>query len=403
MNYRDSLAWLFGTQSFGIKLGLENTQRLLEACGRPQDHLRFLHVAGTNGKGSTCVMMDSVLRAAGHRTALYTSPHLVDFRERVRVDGQMIPESSTAEGLTLLRDASDGWEQAPTFFELATVLAAWWFAREEAEFVVWETGMGGRLDATNAVMPLVSVIMPVGLDHQAWLGETITLIAAEKAGIIKPGVPVISAPQADEVRAVLEAKAVEVGVQIGFVSAPWEAGPVGLAGAHQRWNAAVALAALRAAGVEVGEEAVRSGLAKVKWPGRFQRAGAALVVDGAHNPPATAVLVATWREVFGHVKARLVFGVLSDKDASALLHLLRTIADEVCLVPVAGARGTSVDELRPIAEAAGFPAVYTSTIEEVLAKERQDSTPVLVTGSLFLVGEVLALLEGAPKPVASAQ
>ena len=403
MNYRDSLAWLFGTQSFGIKLGLENTQRLLEACGRPQDHLRFLHVAGTNGKGSTCVMMDSVLRAAGHRTALYTSPHLVDFRERVRVDGQMIPESSTAEGLTLLRDASEGWEQAPTFFELATVLAAWWFAREEAEFVVWETGMGGRLDATNAVMPLVSVIMPVGLDHQAWLGETITLIAAEKAGIIKPGVPVISAPQADEVRAVLEAKAVEVGVQIGFVSAPWEAGPVGLAGAHQRWNAAVALAALRAAGVEVGEEAVRSGLAKVKWPGRFQRAGAALVVDGAHNPPATAVLVATWREVFGHVKARLVFGVLSDKDASALLHLLRTIADEVCLVPVAGARGTSVDELRPIAEAAGFPAVYTSTIEEVLAKERQDSTPVLVTGSLFLVGEVLALLEGAPKPVASAQ
>lgn len=403
MNYRDSLAWLFGTQSFGIKLGLENTQRLLEACGRPQDHLRFLHVAGTNGKGSTCVMMDSVLRAAGHRTALYTSPHLVDFRERVRVDGQMIPESSTAEGLTLLRDASDGWEQAPTFFELATVLAAWWFAREEAEFVVWETGMGGRLDATNAVTPLVSVIMPVGLDHQAWLGETITLIAAEKAGIIKPGVPVISAPQADEVRAVLEAKAVEVGVQIGFVSAPWEAGPVGLAGAHQRWNAAVALAALRAAGVEVGEEAVRSGLAKVKWPGRFQRAGAALVVDGAHNPPATAVLVATWREVFGHVKARLVFGVLSDKDASALLHLLRTIADEVCLVPVAGARGTSVDELRPIAEAAGFPAVYTSTIEEVLAKERQDSTPVLVTGSLFLVGEVLALLEGAPKPVASAQ
>ena len=403
MNYRDSLAWLFGTQSFGIKLGLENTQRLLEACGRPQEKLRFLHVAGTNGKGSTCVMMDSVLRAAGHRTALYTSPHLVDFRERIRVDGQMIPESSVAEGLTLLRDASEGWEQAPTFFELATVLAAWWFAREEAEFVVWETGMGGRLDATNAVTPLVSVIMPVGLDHQAWLGETIALIAAEKAGIIKPGVPVISAPQADEVRAVLEAKAVEVGVQIGFVGAPWEAGPVGLAGAHQRWNAAVALAALRAAGVEVGEEAVRSGLAKVKWPGRFQRAGAALVVDGAHNPPATAVLVATWREVFGHVKARLVFGVLSDKDASALLHLLRTIADEVWLVPVAGTRGTSVDELRPIAEAAGFPAVYTSTIEEVLAKERQDSTPVLVTGSLFLVGEVLALLEGAPKPVASAQ
>ena len=348
-------------------------------------------------------MMDSILRAAGHRTALYTSPHLVDFRERLRVDGQMIPESSVAEGLTLLRDASEGWEQAPTFFELATVLAAWWFAREEAEFVVWETGMGGRLDATNAVTPLVSVIMPVGLDHQAWLGETIALIAAEKAGIIKPGVPVVSAPQAGEVRPVLEAKAVEVGAQVGFVSAPWEAGPVGLAGAHQRWNAAVALAALRAAGVEVGEEAVRSGLATVKWPGRFQRAGAALVVDGAHNPSATAVLVATWREVFGNVKARLVFGVFSDKDAAALLHVLRAIADEVWLVPVAGARGASVDELRPAAEAAGFTAVHTSTVEEVLAGELSDRAPVLVTGSLFLAGEVLALLEGAARPVASSQ
>ena len=403
MNYRDTLAWLFGTQTFGIRLGLENTQRLLAACGQPQEKLRFLHVAGTNGKGSTCAMMDSILRAAGYRTALYTSPHLVDFRERLRVDGQMIPESSVAEGLTLLRDASEGWEQAPTFFELATVLAAWWFAREEAEFVVWETGMGGRLDATNAVTPLVSVIMPVGLDHQAWLGETIALIAAEKAGIIKPGVPVVSAPQAGEVRAVLEAKAVEVGAQVGFVSAPWEAGPVGLAGAHQRWNAAVAIAALRAAGVEVGEEAVRSGLATVKWPGRFQRAGAALVVDGAHNPSATAVLVATWREVFGNVKARLVFGVLSDKDASALLHVLRAIADEVWLVPVAGARGASVDELRPAAEAAGFTAVHTSTIEEVLAGERSDRAPVLVTGSLFLAGEVLALLEGVARPVASSQ
>ena len=403
MNYRDTLAWLFGTQTFGIKLGLENTRRLLAACGQPQEKLRFLHVAGTNGKGSACAMMDSILRAAGYRTALYTSPHLVDFRERLRVDGQMIPESSVAEGLTLLRDASEGWEQAPTFFELATVLAAWWFAREEAEFVVWETGMGGRLDATNAVTPLVSVIMPVGLDHQAWLGETIALIAAEKAGIIKPGVPVVSAPQAGEVRAVLEAKAVEVGAQVGFVSAPWEAGPVGLAGAHQRWNAAVAIAALRAAGVEVGEEAVRSGLATVKWPGRFQRAGAALVVDGAHNPSATAVLVATWREVFGNVKARLVFGVLSDKDASALLHVLRAIADEVWLVPVAGARGASVDELRPAAEAAGFTAVHTSTIEEVLAGERSERAPVLVTGSLFLAGEVLALLEGAARPVASFQ
>ena len=403
MNYRDALAWLYGTQTFGIKLGLDNTRRLLAAAGDPQAQLNFLHVAGTNGKGSTCAMMDSVLRAAGHRTALYTSPHLVDFRERIRLDGQMIPEDAAAEGLTLLRDAAETWDHAPTFFELTTVLAAWWFAREGAAYVVWETGMGGRLDATNAVTPLVSVITPIGMDHQKWLGDTLAQIAGEKAGIIKSGVRAVSAPQPLEARAVLETTARERGIPIYFVTEPWTDGPVGLAGSHQRWNAALALAALSAAQIDVDTGAARDGLQQVVWPARFQRVTQNLVIDGAHNSDAIASLVTTWREAHGATKASLVFGALRDKEVGHLLRELRSIADEVWLVPVSGARGCSVAELLPAARAAGFDFIHEGSLETSLAAARASGRPVLVAGSLFLAGAVLALLQGTAQPETSTQ
>ena len=403
MNYRDALAWVYGRQSFGIKLGLDNTRRLLAAAGNPHARLRFLHVAGTNGKGSTCAMMDAILRAAGHRTGLYTSPHLVDFRERIRLDGAMIPEDAVAEGLSLLREAAKTCDHAPTFFELVTVLAAWWLAREEAEYVVWETGMGGRLDATNAVLPDVAVITPIGLDHQKWLGDTLAQIAGEKAGIIKSQVPVVSAPQAQEVREVLTSTAAGVGAPITFVSEPWSGGAAGLAGAHQRWNAALACAALRAAGVRVDADAEVQGLRSVVWPGRFQRIGEDLVVDGAHNPSAIETLVATWREVYGDVRASLVFGAVLDKDIEASLLALRSIADEVWLVPVNNVRGASPEELRPMAEAARFATIHDGPVEASLAAARAGGRPVLVAGSLFLAGEVLALLEGATRPHATSQ
>ncbi len=403
MNYADALAWLYGTQTFGIKLGLDNTRRLLAAAGDPQKRLNFLHVAGTNGKGSTCAMMDAILRAAGHRTGLYTSPHLVDFRERIRLDGAMIPEDAVAGGLTLLRGAAESWDHAPTFFELATVLAAWWFAREGADYVVWETGMGGRLDATNAVTPEVAVITPIGMDHQKWLGESLAQIAGEKAGIIKTGVPTVSAPQPPEVRTVLEARAAEAGVPLAFVAGPWPGDLPGLPGSHQRWNAALACGALRAAGVQVNAENESEGLRRVVWPGRFQRVTENLVIDGAHNPEAIGTLVTTWREVFGDGRASLVFGALRDKDAGQLLHRLRAIADEVWLVPVSSARGSSTAELRPAADAAGFVAAHEVSVTESLTAARAAGRPVLVAGSLFLAGEVLALLEGAPSPQATAQ
>jgi dihydrofolate synthase/folylpolyglutamate synthase len=403
VNYRDALAWVYGRQSFGIKLGLDNTRRLLAAAGNPQSRLRFLHVAGTNGKGSTCAMMDAILRAAGHRTGLYTSPHLVDFRERIRLDGAMIPEDAVAEGLTLLREAAETCDHAPTFFELVTVLAAWWLARGEAEYVVWETGMGGRLDATNAVLPDVAVITPIGLDHQKWLGDTLAQIAGEKAGIIKSQVPVVSAPQAQEVREVLTSTAAGVGAPLTFVSEPWSGGVAGLVGSHQRWNAALACAAVRAAGVRVDADAEVQGLRSVVWPGRFQRVGEDLVIDGAHNPSAIETLIATWREVYGDVRASLVFGAVLDKDIAALLLALRSIADEVWLVPVNNVRGASPEELRLMAEAARFNTIHYGSVEASLAAARAAGRPVLVAGSLFLAGEVLALLEGAARPHATSQ
>ncbi len=403
MNCADALAWLYGTQTFGIKLGLDNTRRLLAAAGDPQTRLRFLHVAGTNGKGSTCAMMDAILRAAGYRSGLYTSPHLVDFRERIRLDGAMIPEDAVAEGLTMLREAAKSWDHAPTFFELATVLAAWWFAREGVDYVVWETGMGGRLDATNAVAPDVAVITPIGLDHQKWLGGTLAEIAGEKAGIIKTGVPTVSAPQVPEVRAVLASRAAEAGAPIAFVDEPWPGEAPGLPGLHQRWNAALACAALRAAGTGVEARDEIEGLRRVVWPARFQRVTENLVVDGAHNPEAIEALVETWREVFGKVKASLVFAALRDKDAGQLLRELRPIADEVWLVPVNNARGMPPAELRPPAEAAGFAAIHEGSVAESLSAARASGLPVLVAGSLFLAGEVLALLQGTAKPLTSTQ
>lgn len=390
MNFRDALAWLYGAQTFGIKLGLDNTRRLLAAAGNPHGGLKFLHVAGTNGKGSTCAMLDAMCREAGMKSGLYTSPHLVDFRERIRVCGEMIPAEAVAEGLGILRDACTGWDHQPTFFEIATVLAAWWFARAGAEVVIWETGLGGRLDATNAVTPLVSVITPIAYDHQQWLGDSLADIAREKAGIIKPGVPVVSAPQADEAREVIRAAAEEAGSPLVFAEEPCE-GVVNLAGAHQRWNASTALSALDAADLVASAGARARGLASVQWPARFQRIGRNIVLDGAHNVSAAEALVRAWRETFGKTKAHLVFGALRDKHPGEVLRVLRGIADEAVLVPISNDRAAPVTELRAVAESCGFPAIREGRLGEILADA--PSRPTLITGSLFLAGEALAILE----------
>lgn len=389
MNFPDALEWLYSTQKFGIKLGLENTHRLLDAAGNPERRCRFLHVAGTNGKGSVCAMLDSILRAAGHRTGLYTSPHLVNFRERVRVDGRMIPEDDVARILSLLRDATTGWPHAPTFFELTTVLAIRFFADAAADFVVLETGMGGRLDSTNAVTPLVSVITPIAMDHAQWLGDTLGKVAAEKAGILKPGVPAVSAPQEDVATGVLRRRAMEIGVPLAFVAGSVDVA-VNLRGRQQLRNAALAVEALRAGRIDVSEAAIREGLATVQWPGRFQILEN-LVVDGAHNPHGVAQLTETWRDEYGAERAVVIFGALRDKDYAGMLSALDAIASEFWFVPVESERGEAPARIAALRDGA---RVF-ETLDEALQAAARAPGRVLITGSLFLVGEALEKLSAA--------
>ena len=387
----EALDWLHTSESKGIKLGLENTNRLLAACGHPEKKPRFLHIAGTNGKGSTCAMLDAILRRAGFRTGLYTSPHLVDFRERIRVDGEMIPREDLAEGLTRLRDAVRGWDHAPTFFEISTVLALDHFARSGCEIVVLETGMGGRLDSTNAVTPMVSTITPIDMDHMQWLGVTLEKIAAEKAGIIKPGIPTVSAPQPPAAAEVLRKTAAERSAEIRFVSEPCPL-PIALAGSHQKWNAALAVETLRASGLDIPESAIREGLLHTEWLARFQRAGR-FVVDGAHNAHSAAALVKTWSEVFADRRATVVFGALADKDYPEILSILEPLAERFLFVPAENPRSESPTTL---ASRISHPSQIHATLESALRAALDFPEPVLVTGSLFLAGEALGLFARNP-------
>jgi len=386
VKFDEALAWLYATEKFGIKLGLENTRRLLQAAGSPERGLRILHVAGTNGKGSVCAMCELTLRASGFRTGLYTSPHLVDFRERIRIDGQLVSPDAVAEGLTLLREVSSDWDHSPTFFEISTVLALKCFAQEGCDFVVLETGMGGRLDATNATQPSVSVITPIAMDHAEWLGDTIEKVASEKAGIIKPDVPVVSARQKPPAEAILRSRAAETGSPISFVGSPWP-GPVGLAGSHQHENAALAVAALRACGADCTDQAIADGLRNVQWPGRFQRIGPRMILDGAHNPHAAATLRETWRQEFGPATATIVFGALGDKDYSEMLALLTPIATRFLFVPIANPRAIDPSAFLPLVPPG---ATCEPDVSTALRQALAHPAPILVTGSLFLVGEVLA-------------
>ena len=388
MNFQEALDWLNDSQFTGIKLGLENTFRLLEAIGNPHDRLRFIHVAGTNGKGSVCAMLDSCLRAAGHKTGLYTSPHLVDFRERIRVDGVMISPQETAEGLTRLRQAARDWDHKPTFFELSTVLALDHFERSGCDVVVLETGMGGRLDSTNVVTPLVSVITPIAMDHMAWLGDSIAKIAAEKAGIIKPGAPVISSPQQRDAAEVLSAKSAAVASSIRFIESPVDL-PVELTGIHQLWNAAVAIAAIEDSGLKCPPDAIATGLASVKWPARFQRVGDRIIVDGAPTEHSAEALLSTWCEVFGTQKAAIVFGALRDKEYGVMLRILEKIAVEFLFVPVRSERSEDPGVLKAQTQ---LPAREFSDLPTAIKAAMDTTLPVLITGSLFLAGEALEKL-----------
>lgn len=397
MNYQEALAWLYGTQLTGIKLGLEGITRLLDFFDRPQSRSPSIHVAGTNGKGSVCALTSAALQAHGLKVGRFTSPHLVDFRERLTINDQPPTESWVAQHLSQLRDYAKSNTPQPTFFEITTALAFQFFAGEKVDFAVLETGMGGRFDATNVVDPAISVITPIGLDHTQWLGSTLEKIAFEKAGIIKPGRPVLSAPQHPEALAVLKAAADRNHTSLQVISTPW-AGPLKLRGEHQRWNAALAAATVRLAYPNYDNELLNQGLANAEWPGRFQQIGR-VILDAAHNPHAAKSLVQTWQEVVAPARGTLIFGALSDKDWAETLQILSPLATRIYLVPVRSARKVDPSELATaVPRAENFP-----DLESALIKARSHPEPILITGSLFLVGEALTLLRKEPPPRPSLQ
>jgi dihydrofolate synthase/folylpolyglutamate synthase len=400
LNFQESIDWLYGTQAFGIKLGLENTRRLLAEAGLAEipEGMEVIHVAGTNGKGSVCAFSEQILRDAEIKTGLFTSPHLITYRERIRVKGEMIREETVADILSEIREQVADWEPHPTFFELSLVLAMRHFSEQGCEVVILETGMGGRLDSTNAVQSKVSVITPIGLDHQQWLGETIREIAGEKAGILKPTVPVVVADLHPDARDVVGRKALSLGIpyiEAHPLPGEWE---LGLAGPHQRENAALAVeATCRIAGERLTQEGIQQSLAATRWPGRFQEVGEKIIVDGAHNEAAAKALCQTWQEKFPNERAHLIFGAAESKAVTEIFRELLPIIGSVTLVPIKSERRLSVEKMKAALLAAGGEEIHVSESENLasaLEMAQSGKGKTLVAGSLFLIGETLSLLNG---------
>lgn len=404
MTYAEAVQHLYDLQLFGARFGLDVPERLAELAGRPQDRLRFVHVAGTNGKGSACAMLEAIFRAAGLKTGLYTSPHLVSFTERIQVNRTNIPQADVVRLVERLRPmlASFPKDEHPTFFEVVTVMALMWFAEQQVDIVIWETGLGGRLDATNIVSPLATVITSIGFDHEKWLGDTLAKIASEKAGIIKPGVPVVTGVLDPEPLRLIESVAVERNAPLTKVADATGriagSAKLSLIGAHQRHNAAVAEAAVRAIAetTPVNDAAIRFGLENTFWPGRLQqiqRGSQLLLLDGAHNPHGAIALQKTLRDEFSGRNPALIFGAMKDKDVSAILNLLATLGHRIVATKIASERSLPANELAQLCRRANTGAVVeeAQSVGEALALVR-DEPFVLLTGSLYFVGEALEFL-----------
>jgi dihydrofolate synthase/folylpolyglutamate synthase len=438
MTYSDAIRFLYDLRWFGTKFGLANTFKLAALAGNPQQRLRFIHVAGTNGKGSTCAMLESVYRASGLRVGMFTSPHLVAFGERIQVNRRSISEaevvglvddmrgllkqgwptpgpgarSSGSAGSDLLRGPGDSPSvgiEHPTFFEVVTVMALRYFAARQCDLVIWETGMGGRLDATNIVTPLASVITNIQYDHQKWLGKTLASIAFEKAGIIKPGIPVITGTDAPEAFRVIEETARERRAPLTVVShaamdlPPLDTIQLPLLGRHQVMNAAVTLATVRRLlpQIPVSDEAIRTGLSRIDWPGRLQMvtrpAGQKILLDGAHNIGGAEILAAALKKYFPSSKPALVLGILSDKDWPAMCQILAPLAGRILLTPVQSERTAQPHMLAEVCERANpqVRVIQFPSLQAALADTANDRF-VTVAGSLYLVGEAMELLRLSP-------
>jgi dihydrofolate synthase/folylpolyglutamate synthase len=423
MTPAECVEYLLSLQASGVKLGLDTMKALCQRLGHPERAVPAVHIAGTNGKGSTAALVEAALRAAGYRTALYTSPHLVRFAERIRVAGREIPDSALAARVTALRPVLEKLARTghhATFFEATTALAFEHFRAERAAIAVVETGLGGRLDSTNVLSPAATAITSIGLDHMEFLGPTLESIAAEKAGILKRGVPAVLGPLPPAARAVIEARALEIGAPLAetapaespawdpvrrLTTFRWRGTPfaVALPGLHQAANAALALDLLRVLsthGWDLPGAAVRRAFETVRWPARFEILAhdPPLVLDGGHNPEGIARALETWLTCFGAPPGRIVFGCMKDKDAAAMLAPLAATGAELLLVPVQSHRTAAPESL--IAHAG--PRATASTLAQAFAQARSAPHPAgtLVLGSVYLAGEWSALHAGSPHQLA---
>lgn len=415
MTYEQALKYIHSVNWVGSKLGLERTQELLAKLGNPEKELKFIHIAGTNGKGSTAAMLASILEKAGYRTGLYTSPFINRFNERMQVNGVQIPDGTLAELTEYISPYADAMEDSPTEFELITALAMEYFRREKCEIVVLEVGMGGELDSTNVIdPPEAAVIAAMGLDHVKELGPTMADIARAKAGIIKSGCAVISYGGNPDADPVIAEACREKGASLrqpdfskivpgafdldgqSFSYGEWKDLRIPLAGSYQMKNAAVVLetaAALRERGWRISDGAVRQGLAETRWPARFEvlRRSPVFIVDGGHNPHGIKATAESLSRLFPGRKITFVTGVMADKDVESILGLIVPLAAEFFTVRPNNPRAMSAEELARRIEALGAKATPCASVAEGVARaaEAEGADGVACAlGSLYMSGEV---------------
>jgi len=420
-SYRAALDYLFARTGGGFKFGLERMEALLAALQRPQRHYASLHIAGTNGKGSSAAIAEALLRTKGLRVGKYTSPHLVDFGERILVDGRPIPPSAVADFIERWTPLVE--EVGATFFEATTAMALDWFARSEADVAIVEVGLGGRLDATNIIEPRAAGVTSIGFDHMEYLGDTLEAIAGEKAGIFKPDVPAVIGERdpaianllADRARAIGASNVVVVGetlapadIHVGAHGTSFTLDANGsrrrmrttLAGPHQARNVAFTVALLQAAGGEfaIQLDDVESVIASIRLPGRFHRVGR-FIFDVAHNASGAAVLADTLSAVAPRRPVVAVLCVLRDKDWRGMIghlapHVDRFVITEAPTVPAS--RAWDVEDVAAFVLGSGIEAEVVRSFDQALAHARKIGKTVLVTGSFHTVGDAMARLQVSP-------
>jgi len=399
VNFSEAENYLYALQPFGIKFGLERVSRLFELMGNPHKSLRFVHLAGSNGKGSTGAMLAAGFREAGLKTGFYTSPHLVYVRERFRIDGKAITEEKFC---TLTEKIYPHVERMrkesgpPTFFEALTALAVLYFKEEKTDLVVWEVGMGGRFDATNIVDPLCSVITGISLEHCEYLGDSIEKIAFEKAGVIKAKRPLFCGRVPPSCREVIMKKCLDAGSPAKFVENPFD-GEVALYGEFQKYNASLAEAVLEYLSKSLGFDLKKAifAFSKVHWPGRMQFLSGGILLDGAHNPESATVLANFLNERFFSEKFTVIFGNFSDKDTLCVLKILEPAVSSFIFVPIKGERKCRQPrELQEMLSSfSALKAVSADSLESAFKISSGERT--LISGSLYLVGEALKMLAPA--------